>query len=279
MTSENQAGEMKNLSPDLYTILRDVLYNVWLVVLAFALGVMGTYAVLRQFYTPTYTSSVTLIIRSRSGTTSNYNNLSASMELTEVFAEIFLQPTMLEFAAAELSEDSFQGKITTEAVENTNILFVRVTGSNPTDAFRELSAAMTVYPRIANAISANAVVDVTEQPSVPKSPDNPFAWKDTGLKAGIVCAILTLCAVILMSYLRDTVKNEDDYTRKVGEKLVGSIVHAQRNLRLRDRLLSVFDKSKKGKRALMIRSDAGGFLYTENFQKIATKMEYMPFST
>ena len=84
MTSENQAGEMKNLSPDLYTILRDVLYNVWLVVLAFALGVMGTYAVLRQFYTPTYTSSVTLIIRSRSGTTSNYNNLSASMELTDL---------------------------------------------------------------------------------------------------------------------------------------------------------------------------------------------------
>lgn len=275
MTSENQAGEMKNLAPDLYTILHDVLYNIWLIVLAFALGVMGTYAALRQFYTPKYTSSVTLIIRSRSGTTSNYNNLSASMELTEVFAEIFLQPTMLEFAAAELSEDSFHGKITTEAVENTNILFVRVTGSNPTDAFRELSAVMTVYPRIADAISANAVVDVTEQPSVPKSPDNPFTWKDTGMKAGIVCAVLTLCAVILMSYLRDTVKNEDDYTRKIGEKLVGSIVHAQRNLRIRDRILTALGKSKKGKRALMIRSDAGGFLYTENFQKIATKMEYM----
>lgn len=273
MTSTKE--DVKSLSPDLYTILRDILYNAWLIVLAFALGVMGTYVVLRQTYLPQYTSSVTLIVRSRSGTTSNYNNLSASMEMTEVFAEIFLQPTMLEHAARALGEEAFQGKITTEAVENTNILFVRVTGANPTDAFRELSAVLDVYPVIADAISANAVVDVIQQQSVPKAPDNPFTWKDTGIKAGAVCAILTLAAVVLMSYLRDTVKNESDYTKKIGEKLVGSVVHATRNLTLRDKLLTAFGRSRAGKRALMIRSDSGGFLYTENFQKIATKLEYM----
>ena len=273
MTSTKE--DVKSLSPDLYTILRDILYNAWLIVLAFALGVMGTYVVLRQTYLPQYTSSVTLIVRSRSGTTSNYNNLSASMEMTEVFAEIFLQPTMLEHAARALGEEAFQGKITTEAVENTNILFVRVTGANPTDAFRELSAVLDVYPVIADAISANAVVDVIQPQSVPKAPDNPFTWKDTGIKAGAVCAILTLAAVVLMSYLRDTVKNESDYTKKIGEKLVGSVVHATRNLTLRDKLLTAFGRSRAGKRALMIRSDSGGFLYTENFQKIATKLEYM----
>ena len=235
MTSTKE--DVKSLSPDLYTILRDILYNAWLIVLAFALGVMGTYVVLRQTYLPQYTSSVTLIVRSRSGTTSNYNNLSASMEMTEVFAEIFLQPTMIEHAARALGEEAFQGKITTEAVENTNILFVRVTGANPTDAFRELSAVLDVYPVIADAISANAVVDVIQPQSVPKAPDNPFTWKDTGIKAGAVCAILTLAAVVLMSYLRDTVKNESDYTKKIGKKLVGSVVHATRNLTLRDNAL------------------------------------------
>ena len=50
MTSTKE--DVKSLSPDLYTILRDILYNVWLIVLAFALGVMGTYVVLRQTYLP-----------------------------------------------------------------------------------------------------------------------------------------------------------------------------------------------------------------------------------
>ena len=274
MTSARES-ENKNLSPDLYTILRDILLNLWLVVLAFGIGVMGTYVILRQTYSPTYTSSVTLIIRSQAGTVSNYGNLSASMELAEVYGAVLTQPTTLEYAARSLGTDSFHGRISTETIESTNILFVRVTDDNPSGAFRELSAVLRVYPEITDAINVHGVVDILEEPAVPKRPDNPFAWKDTGMRAGLALAALTLCAVALLSYLRDTVKNESDYTRKIGEKLVGSIVHAERSLTLRDRFLTAIGKSRKGKRALMIRSDSGGFLYTENFQKIATKMEYM----
>ena len=196
MTSARES-ENKNLSPDLYTILRDILLNLWLVVLAFGIGVMGTYVILRQTYSPTYTSSVTLIIRSQAGTVSNYGNLSASMELAEVYGAVLTQPTTLEYAARSLGADSFHGRISTETIESTNILFVRVTDDNPSGAFRELSAVLRVYPEITDAINVHGVVDILEEPAVPKRPDNPFAWKDTGMRAGLALAALTLCAVAL----------------------------------------------------------------------------------
>ena len=84
----------------------------------------------------------------------------------------------------------------------------------------------------------------------------------------MACATLSLAFVIAMSLMRNTVKKESDFDEKIESKLIGSIAHENKKMSLRD----VRQKKKKG---LLIHSNAYISLrFTENFHKIAAKLEH-----
>lgn len=249
-----------------YSLLKDFLLNCWLIVLAVIIGFSSVYVLEKSVYKPVYTSSATLMVQVKTGTYQAYTNLSASTEMATIFTEVFAQPSMKEKAIEYLGKEQFEGSLTASALENTNIITLSVTANDPETAYHELKAVLEVYSQISDSIFSNAVLDVVNAPQVPKAPSNSSSstYKDV-IILGLV--VVVAGAIVLLSLLRDTVKDEKSFNKKIGAKHLVTITKERKYHTFKD-----FLKRKKSKQ--LVTDVFSSFKYTESYQKIAAKLEF-----
>ncbi len=255
------------LSFEWHSLLRDVLHNIWLVVLAAIIGLILVYVSGRSIYKPVYTSTATLIVNVKTGTYQAYTNLSASSEMATIFTEVFVQPSMKAKAAENLGNESFTGNLKASVLTNTNIINLSVTADDPEVAYNELTSVLAVYPQISDTIFSNAVIDVMRSPEVPRSPSNsvPSSYK-TIIVGSLI--MLTLAAIVILSLMRDTIKSESAFNRKIGAKLIGTVTHERRYHTVKDLI-------ERKKSSLLIDNAFTSFRFSESYQKIASRLEYL----
>lgn len=248
------------------SLIKDLLRNFWAIILAAIIAWMGINVFEKSVYTPTYTSSAVLVVRSKSGTNGMYSSLSASSEMATIFTEVFKQPSLKKLAAEHLGMSSFDGTITAQVNGNTNLMNVSVKSTDPETAFRLLSSVLEVYPRVSEFVFTNAVIDVLSSPKMPMSPSNSVL---TRYRNHIVLlSMLAVAAMIMVfSLLRETVKEEKGFSNKIDGKLIGTISHERPHL-------SFKEKIKRRKRSMLINDAYSSLKFTEDYQRIVTKLEY-----
>lgn len=260
-------GNQTNFYLEINSLLRDIIHNFWIVILAAIIGNMVIYISTHTVYKPEYISSSTLIVRVKSGTHNFYANLSAAINMTNIFTKVFVQPTVELMAAEHIEGGTFKGKIIASQLPNTNILTLSVVSSSPSLAYQQLRAVIEVYPNLSESIFANAVIDVMYPPEMPQFPSNNMTFSKKGLIiAAFAMAGLGLIGII--SFMRDTIKDEKIYFNNIGTKLIGTVIHEKQ-------YKTVFDFIKRKEKILLINNPLSSFRFTENFQKIATKLEYI----
>ena len=84
----------RNFVIEWHSIARDLLRNVWVVLCAAVIGVLSSYVVNHVVYKPLYTSAATVIVNSAEGKSNAVASLTQSGEIANVYAEVFVQPTM-----------------------------------------------------------------------------------------------------------------------------------------------------------------------------------------
>lgn len=267
---ENQNGQSSVIF-EWHSLVRDLLKNFWVIVLAGIMGWMGTYIAARSFLSPVYTSSATLAVRYKMSVSDDYAALGSATQMAKIFTEVFQQPAMKEKAAAYMGQQKFDGTITAQEQGLTNLVQVSVTADNPEKAYRQLNAVLAVYPEISNVVFANSVIDVLDTPTMPEAPSNTMSM---GRKIRIMgtAMILAAAALTVASLLRDTVKNEKAFEQKIDGKLLGAVSHEKSHLRTRE-------KMGRRKRALLINDSFAGLKFSEDLQKIATKLERIQKTT
>lgn len=249
------------------SLIRDFIRNFWVVILAALIAFMGIQVYEKSIYTPTYTSKAILVVRTKVGSSGIYSNLSSSNEMATIFTKVFSQPSMKKLAAENIGMTSFDGTVTAEVTGSTNLLNVSVESKNPELAFRLLSSVLEVYPNISDSVFSDAVIDVISNPNMPTSPSNSsfFAYR----KHIVLLAMAFAAAlIILFSLLRETVKEEKGFSDKIDSRLIGTISHEKPHISFKEKL-------KKKKRALLINDAYSSLKFTEDYQKIATKLEYL----
>lgn len=260
-------NEKNKITIEWHSLLKDILKNLWTVVMAALIGLMGVYIASHKVYEPQYTSSATLVVSIKNNNTV-MSTFSASGDAASVITNVFTQPVMKERAAAHIGEDSFKGTVSAEVLTNTNFVSLQVTASSPETAYKMLSAIIEVYPELTGKVFNNANISVLKLPSMPRTPSNSVPDENKGLIVS-TCIVLSLFIIIVLSLTRDTVKNEAAFNAKIDSKLVGSILHEIKDLKLGE----IISKKKKG---LLIHSNAFISLrFIESFHKIAAKLEYM----
>ena len=55
----------KKITVELFSIIKDLIKNAWIIVLAVLIGYMGIYIVSHSIYKPEYTASATLVVNNR----------------------------------------------------------------------------------------------------------------------------------------------------------------------------------------------------------------------
>lgn len=248
--------------------MNDIIRNLWVVILCALLGAMGFFLVTHASYKPMYTSTATLtVLNSGSATTASYATYSISTEKANVLVNVFTEPTIKEYAAAYLELDEFDGTVSAKVLDQTNFIELKVTSDHPEKSYKLLNAVLKSHHKVSNKIFKNAGVTVISMPTVPSSPSNYISNSNRNIVI-IACATLALAFIIAMSLMRNTVKKESDFDDKIDSKLIGTIAHEDKRMSLQD----IKQKKKKG---LLIHSNAYISLrFTENFHKIAAKLEH-----
>ncbi len=258
----------KNFNIEWHSILRDLVRNAWVIICAAVIGILGTYIVKHVIYNPEYTSSATVIVNSAAGKSNAVAALSQSGEIAQIYAEVFIQPTMEKKVCEYLEIESFSGRINARVNPGTNIMELSVTSPNPIDSYKELKAILKVYPQITKSLYSNGVVSVLRPAGVPRSPSNNMTSTSV-IKIAAVSMAIAAAMIVILSVLRDTVKNEKSFADKIDAPLIGTIPHENKRTKLSDAIKG----TKKG--LLFPESSFTSLKFTENFNKIASRIEYL----
>ncbi|MBP9988924.1 MAG: AAA family ATPase, partial [Ruminococcus sp.] len=255
----------KKIHIDINSICRDLIRNIWIIILSAVMGFMGIYVFEHSVYKPEYMSTATLAVTAKTGNYTSYTNLVIESEMADIFSEIFTQSAIKEKAMEYLGEKTFDGKITTSVVENTNILQLSIKADNPETAYRLIKAVLEVYPQVSDNVFGNAVIYVIRQPIIPRAASNSISAKNRDIILAACCVAAALIIVII-SAIKDTVKNEKFFHEKIDEELFETVPHEK----------TAFSIKKKNKKSLFIYNNFGISLrFSESFHKIAAKIEFM----
>lgn len=141
-------------------------------------------------------------------------------------------------------------------VPESNLMELSVTADSPEMAFRILKSVLNNYTSISDYIIPNVVLETLQQPQVSGVPSNQIPTKKYAATAFLAAALAMAALIGLFSFLRDTVKNEAEFTRKIDADLLGVVYH----------------EKKKKNSSMLITNPARSFLYVESLKRIASRV-------
>ena len=155
---ENSKNVLQNSENpiDIYSILRALVKDWWMILTAGILGAMIAYVMVGSAYTPSYTSSMTFIVSSKGGT-NTLSDLNAANEMTETFSEVLNSRLLKKKVQQELNLSYLPGEISTTVVEGTNLMTLRVSAPSPEHAFKIMKSVLNNYTEITDYV-LNTVV-------------------------------------------------------------------------------------------------------------------------
>lgn len=250
-------------------VRKDLIYNIWLILLAAVTAVMGISACHTMFYTPEYTSSAAFVVSARGtgSTASTYSTLTTANEMAEVFREVFqsdvMKRTVRQYAETNLDDVSISARV----IPKTNLIQVEVTGKEPEETYQVIRAVMDYYPNVSEYLFGNAVLEILKSPTVPFQPSNKLEVVKYEIMGGLAAAVLMTGIVMIFSILRSTVKTERGAKRRLKGHQLGLIGHEDKR-RLMGR------QGKKKKQSILITNPTTSFRYVEASRKAAFRVQY-----
>ena len=218
----------QNNKIDLTSLFRDALRQWW-VILIFALSVSFAADLWSVYsYEPLYTTKTTFIVTGKGMNANIYNNLETTKKLANRFSEI-LNSTILKYRVTkDLGLDSMDVETSASVVGETNMMELKVTGPSSAISYKVLQSVMDNYDYVADYVIDDAILETIELPEVASAPDNPRNEKAILMKYFLAGLAAGAVFVLFLSYMRDTVKNENDFRKKIDSKLLGSIFHEKK---------------------------------------------------
>lgn len=251
---------------DLYTLIRDVVMNIWAIILSVMIATMGASMYLRLSYKPVYKSQVTFMVSTKESNSSIYTNLSTAIEMANIFTEIMDSDILREKAAQIGGYDSFPGEIDAHVIPETNLLVVSVKAKSPYDSFIALKIITENYKLVSDYIYGNAVLEVIEDIKMPYGPSNIVNKERVVKLAQAAGGLLMTAGICCLSFLRDTVKNRHHVEKKLDTKLLTTINHEKKNKTLKQIIM-------RTKKSPLLSNPVVSFKYASSYQKACMKIE------
>ena len=250
-----------------HSLFNDIFRNIWLIILAAIIALLGIRVVENSVYTPTYTSSAVLVVRSKVGTSGVYSNLDSSVEMAKIFTTVFKQSTIKKLAAKNIGEDSFNGTVDATITGTTNLMNISVSSKDPELSFRLLSSILEIYPNVSDTIFTDAVIDVISYPNMPTAPSNSalVVYRNYII---LFAMAFEAAMIIILSLLRNTVKDEKGFAEEIAAPLLGTITHEHAHISNKEKFL-------RKKRSMLINDAFSSLKFTEDYHKLATKFEHL----
>ena len=263
----NKLFDFKNI--DLYSVLRDVIKRLWLVVIVGCIGIMVAFTIMKEAYIPTYTSTAIYVVNPSQSTGYVAGNKSVAESVVSVLNSVMYQGVMRHKLMEDLgeTENRFASDRKAELIEGTNLMKITVTSTDPIVSFKTIGAIMDRYHEISDYLRTDAVFDELKTPVIARKPDNTFTPRNRSLAVGLVSAIITLFVLIIFSVVRKTVKTESAVEETLETTHLGTIYHEEKNRTIKAKVV-------QSVKSLLITSPIITNKFIESVNGIRTKIEY-----
>lgn len=246
---------------DLYSIVRDVLRNLWVILLAALAVGMIVYMGIRAQSKNTYTTRATFVVTSKTSGNYTYSNLSAATTMADSFSNILNSSLLKKKVCQDLELDSFDATAAASVVTDTNLMTLRVTADTPQDAYRIIRSIMNNVADLTGYVSGDMVMGVLQEPQVPTKADAHIPARNRTIKATMLAAVAFALAFAYISYRKETIKSEKDIETKLEARSLG-VVYDNDDGRLLGGTL-------KKKNKLLVTELTAKFDFVEHYKKLS----------
>ena len=264
---------MDEVKIDLRSVVFDILKHIVVILMLSVVAMLAGHIMIELFHKPVYTSSFSYVVVSNeeSIVSNNYNQ----DELVKVFQEVLQSNVLKNKVEASLGYkdgEHIKSEINTEIVkstnvdnvqENSNIITVTVSDSNPINAYYVAKSIMTNCGSVSEYINKNAILTVLEKPTISDEDSNAVNYVKTDIIIFVLAFILLCCVNAFISIRRDSIKSSEEIKEKLNSKLLASVPDITRKGK----------KHKKSTSNLLVTDKHTGFYYIENIKKICSKVE------
>ncbi len=246
-----------------YTILADLTRNFWVIVLAAYVGFMGSFTYFNHIRDKEFTSTMTLSVN-LSGYTSSSTalTLSRTIDIAQSLDDVFKSDALIEVVKGDLGTEKI-GTISATQLSSTNLISVSATGNTAQAAYDTLRSVLENYEKITDFVFTNVVIRAVVNPSMPTAPSNRVSPYTMGILFGFVAAAIVAFIMVLISFLRDTVKNISEVDSDLSAKLFGVVYHVK----------SKGKKALESPKKLKINNPLAGYNFSESYRRMAIKVE------
>ena len=248
------------------SIFIDLLRNAWVILLMVIAASLAVTGVEKLIYVPEYSTSATMVVNAK-GSNSTYNSLSLTSQMADIFSEVFSSDVLRSRIAEDLGVTDIEGEISCSIIEETNLIVLRVTSSDPRQAYLIIRSALENYDTVSDYLFSNAVLRTLEEPSVPYSPSNVLNLNRIEKLAMLGAGAVTALGIALCSILRFTVKNKEGARNNLDGNILGTVPFEKKHLTWKERW-------HRKNRSLLLTSSRVGTRFAESYRKIATRLNH-----
>lgn len=241
-----------------YILIKDILKNLITIILISLIVAGIVYLVKENTYTPKYQTKTTFLVSSADG--SSYSNKTS---LATLMQEVMDSHLLEKIIAKDLglSSTTVPATITTTVQSDVNIMNITVTAESPRMAFLVMDSLIENYSQVSDYLMKGLVLDILEPARIPTMSTSQTGARELFKTAFLYAfCILVVCTGVL-SFVRDTVKSEQDIAEKLDAPLFATIYRE-------------YAKKRKDKKSILITGVNTSFSFVETFKKIRTRIEY-----
>ncbi|MCD8352759.1 MAG: Wzz/FepE/Etk N-terminal domain-containing protein [Clostridiales bacterium] len=230
MAEEQKMAEEDEIVIDVTQLLKALWERAWIIVLAALLGCSLAYLGTKTFIQPTYRATFTAYVNNKSSdegtTTVSTSDLNAAQSLVYTYTHILTSRTMLlasaEQIGADYTYDDMCEWVTTDVVDDTEIIEVNVTMDSAEDALALAESIAAMMPVYVTEIVEGSSVQIIDMPVLPDEIYEPNYLINAAV-GGVLCAFLAAVVILLLELLDDTVKEEETLEKRFNVAVIGVI--------------------------------------------------------
>lgn len=249
---------------------KEIVKRWWAVVLAGVLCAAIGFGAATARYVPKYTSSIMFVANNKAPTTSvagqTSSDIMASASLAGSFKYVLTTSETLLTKVAEnsgykISAGDVSSFISVSAVEDTSIMYLTVTTTDPKVSYGVAKSYAENYQEILEKAFPSTMLTVVDEPSEAVSPNGDNSKVRYAIFGFLLGAMLACAYFAVSIWIKDTVKSAEDIKKSLGLSVIGSVSRMERKGKANaDKPILVTDKQS-------------GFTFVETFKLIRTKLD------
>lgn len=183
-------------------------------------------------YEPLYTSTATVIINLKRAANYNdsfttYYTQSATRQITQTFPYITASGALKNRIVREYGAAAADAAIRATEMEGLNMLTLQVTAGRPELSYNILQSVLDNYASIAESVIGETEITVVTPAQVPTRADNPSEPLSLALRGVLAVAAAAILLLLIRSYLKKTVRSEEDFRRYFSLASLGGLPHVR----------------------------------------------------